>query len=209
MSPQDDFSNEAESVLCPYCGAIINTQTIIDKGFMVGRPAIRGGPYYRSKCVVCHNDYDCFFEKEIFTRKRDSVKAFLHSWPFCLVWEVLAQILPTRRYKRNKKRKADAKNSERESEYRSRAAGRWVWGRAEDLPLVFKIHPELIASFRVLGLDVQSSSKQIKARYKELVKTWHPDRYSSNTTEKRDLATKKLIEINRAYGTIKDHLTLL
>lgn len=53
-------------------------------------------------------------------------------------------------------------------------------------------------SFAVLGLNVSASLNEIKARYKELVKRYHPD---TNGGDKK--AEERLKQVIRAYGQLK------
>lgn len=61
-------------------------------------------------------------------------------------------------------------------------------------------------AFEVLGLSKNASLEEVKARYKELVRQYHPDilmgRGESKEVIKR--STKKLQEINEAYGRLKE-----
>ncbi len=53
--------------------------------------------------------------------------------------------------------------------------------------------------FEVLGVKPDASDEEIKKAYHTLVKRWHPDKFAKESEEKRDIATKKLQEINEAY----------
>ena len=61
-------------------------------------------------------------------------------------------------------------------------------------------------AFEVLGLSKNASLEEVKARYKGLVRQYHPDilmgRGESKEVIKR--STKKLQEINEAYGRLKE-----
>jgi len=54
--------------------------------------------------------------------------------------------------------------------------------------------------YEVLGVNEYSTEDEIKKAYRDLVKQYHPDRYSDNPL--KDLADEKLREINNAYDTI-------
>lgn len=54
--------------------------------------------------------------------------------------------------------------------------------------------------YEVLGVRQGASEEEIKKAYRELVKKYHPDRYSDNPLQ--DLAEEKLREINEAYDTL-------
>ena len=61
-------------------------------------------------------------------------------------------------------------------------------------------------AFEVLGLSKNASLEEIKARYKELVRQYHPDILMGRGESKEviERSTKKLQEINEAYGRLKD-----
>ena len=61
-------------------------------------------------------------------------------------------------------------------------------------------------AFQVLGLSKNASLDEVKARYKELVRQYHPD-ILMGRGESKDVierSTKKLQEINEAYGRLKE-----
>ncbi|WP_103644990.1 TerB family tellurite resistance protein [Campylobacter concisus] len=61
-------------------------------------------------------------------------------------------------------------------------------------------------AFEVLGLSKNASLDEVKARYKELVRQYHPD-ILMGRGESKDVierSTKKLQEINEAYGRLKE-----
>ena len=61
-------------------------------------------------------------------------------------------------------------------------------------------------AFEVLGLSKNASLDEVKARYKELVRQYHPDILMGRGESKEVLerSTKKLQEINEAYGRLKE-----
>lgn len=61
-------------------------------------------------------------------------------------------------------------------------------------------------AFDVLGLSKNASLDEIKARYKELVRQYHPDILMGRGESKEviERSTKKLQEINEAYGQLKE-----
>ena len=60
--------------------------------------------------------------------------------------------------------------------------------------------------FEVLGLSKNASLEEVKARYKELVRQYHPDILMGRGESKEviECSTKKLQEINEAYGRLKE-----
>ena len=61
-------------------------------------------------------------------------------------------------------------------------------------------------AFEVLGLSKNATLEEIKARYKELVRQYHPDILMGRGESKEmiERSTKKLQEINEAYGCLKE-----
>lgn len=57
---------------------------------------------------------------------------------------------------------------------------------------------------QVLGLEAPASREQLKNAYRDLVKVWHPDRFSHDE-RLRLVAQEKLKEINRAYEFLLGH----
>jgi DnaJ like chaperone protein len=57
--------------------------------------------------------------------------------------------------------------------------------------------------YKVLGLSAGAGKDEIKRRYRELSKENHPDRVAHLGEEFREIAEKKMAEINRAYDTLK------
>jgi len=53
----------------------------------------------------------------------------------------------------------------------------------------------------LLGLRETSTLKEIKNKYKNLMKKWHPDKHKDNV----DQATKMSTQINEAYETILEY----
>lgn len=59
--------------------------------------------------------------------------------------------------------------------------------------------------YRILDLHTSASEQEVKQAYRELVKVWHPDRFTHDVKlQKR--AEEKLKAINDAYQRIIDHL---
>ena len=59
-----------------------------------------------------------------------------------------------------------------------------------------------VRAFRILGLDPTASLSELKTRYKELVKTHHPDRNGGDK-----VAEERLKDINDAYSTLRKTVT--
>ena len=74
----------------------------------------------------------------------------------------------------------------------------------------FEVNPDEMVqekdAFEVLGLSKNASFDEVKARYKELVRQYHPDILMGRGESKEviERSTKKLQEINEAYGRLKE-----
>ena len=65
-----------------------------------------------------------------------------------------------------------------------------------------KNHFELFALPERYGLD----RKDLDARYRELQRTVHPDRFASASDQERRLSVQRAAQINQAFETLKDPL---
>ena len=59
--------------------------------------------------------------------------------------------------------------------------------------------------YKVLGVSENASQEEIRAAYLELVKKYHPDKYTDNPL--KELAGEKLKEINQAYEMLSKKQT--
>ena len=57
----------------------------------------------------------------------------------------------------------------------------------------------LESACRLLGVATDSTRKQIKAAYRQLVWRYHPDRLAQSSEQERRFATDRMISINEAY----------
>ena len=55
-------------------------------------------------------------------------------------------------------------------------------------------------AYEILNLDITATFAQVKRRYRELAKKWHPDK---NDSALKNEAEKKFVRINQAYETIE------
>jgi len=60
-------------------------------------------------------------------------------------------------------------------------------------------------AYKVFGLEVKTPLKEVKQKYKELVKLHHPDKVTHLGQMHFDKATKMIKEINEAYSYIEKH----
>ncbi|MBD2354221.1 DnaJ domain-containing protein [Tolypothrix sp. FACHB-123] len=56
-------------------------------------------------------------------------------------------------------------------------------------------------SYAILGLKPGASQAQVKQAYRNLIKTWHPDRFGD--PEEKQIAEEKIKKINVAYNHLK------
>lgn len=54
--------------------------------------------------------------------------------------------------------------------------------------------------YKILGVSPSDSDEQIKSKYRELVKKYHPDNYSQSPM--MDIAEEKMAEINNAFDEV-------
>lgn len=66
---------------------------------------------------------------------------------------------------------------------------------------------EIQRCFDILELDPNTSPKEAKQAYKDIVSVWHPDRFSNNPRLK-EKAEEKLKEVNSAYEQVKFFLAV-
>jgi hypothetical protein len=58
--------------------------------------------------------------------------------------------------------------------------------------------------WNVLGLDERATEQELKDRYRQLVKQWHPDRFA-NDPHRQAVAEAKLKVINMAYRAVRNY----
>lgn len=63
-------------------------------------------------------------------------------------------------------------------------------------------------ALEILGLPSTPTLGEVKKAYREQVKLWHPDRYSSGSAMKT-MAEKNLQDANLAYAFLKGHLPVI
>ena len=56
--------------------------------------------------------------------------------------------------------------------------------------------------WRILGLEPGATREEIRAAYRDLAKVWHPDRFSAESPQLQQRATRELQRINEAYAAI-------
>ncbi len=77
---------------------------------------------------------------------------------------------------------------------------------ASDLPRRPRreVTPQVRAALATFGLDESATIEQIRTRFRELVKSYHPDKVASLGVELRRVAEQKTKEINGAYRVLQD-----
>ncbi len=66
------------------------------------------------------------------------------------------------------------------------------------------MNPDYRSYYRALDVAPGCTWTQLRAAYRRLVRTWHPDRFDQDP-ERRILAEEKTKEINRAYQVLSDY----
>jgi curved DNA-binding protein CbpA len=65
--------------------------------------------------------------------------------------------------------------------------------------------PGCVEAYAILGLEQGATDTEVKSEYHDLVKVWHPDRFSAGDERLRLKAEAKLRVINEAYEHITSH----
>ena len=60
--------------------------------------------------------------------------------------------------------------------------------------------------FQVLGVSRQDNLEEIKKRYKELIRQYHPDKVAHLGSELQELAHQKAIEIKQAWESVQHEM---
>ncbi|WP_051036384.1 J domain-containing protein [Pleurocapsa sp. PCC 7327] len=58
--------------------------------------------------------------------------------------------------------------------------------------------------YEILGLIPNASPEEVKKAYRQLAKTWHPDRFPNNSQEQKE-AAEKFKKILEAYEVLRNH----
>ena len=59
------------------------------------------------------------------------------------------------------------------------------------------------SAYEVLGIDVNASKEEIRIAYRKMANLYHPDKVAHLAPEFREMADRKMKDINTAYGSIK------
>ena len=71
---------------------------------------------------------------------------------------------------------------------------------------VFNEGAEIVKSVKILGVNLSEDNEDtIKKKYRKLAMKWHPDKFSNDTLENQDKATRNFQKLNKAYETIKKY----
>jgi hypothetical protein len=60
------------------------------------------------------------------------------------------------------------------------------------------------SALRILGLSGSVTEEEIKSAYRQMVQMYHPDKVATLASEFRELAHRRMKEINNAYAVLKD-----
>lgn len=79
-------------------------------------------------------------------------------------------------------------------------------GESESKRSSFRTAPwqeNLKSPYEILGITVTASKEEIRIAYRKMASLYHPDKVSHLAPEFREMADRKMKEINSAYGSIK------
>src|SRR5688500_18599607 len=96
------------------------------------------------------------------------------------------------------------KAEERRAAQEATAEQTWGWPSATTAFTPRKYPPNVLAAYDRLGLVPSSSMEEVDRKRRELVKRFHPDRFSD--PEKRLRAERVTAEINAAHDAIERHV---
>lgn len=65
----------------------------------------------------------------------------------------------------------------------------------------------LLQSYRSLGVEPGAGWKEVRAAYREAVKSWHPDRFERDS-ERGKIAEERIKSVNKAYRQLRDYYRL-
>jgi DnaJ-domain-containing protein 1 len=111
---------------------------------------------------------------------------------------------PEEREKKEKREKQEKRGSVGGESGRS-GTGAKTGSRAGTGWLPRRYPPNVLAAYQRLGLETGSDMDEVRLKRRELVKRYHPDRFSD--PEKRVKAERLTAQINAAHDTIRRHST--
>ena len=59
-------------------------------------------------------------------------------------------------------------------------------------------------SYKLFSLEEKCSDIDIKKRYRDLSKKWHPDKFSNDTIENQEIAKRNFQKVSNAYNIINN-----
>ena len=101
-------------------------------------------------------------------------------------------------------RAAEERRAARESASRESSPNGWRTRVSSTTFAPRRYPPEILAAYDRLGLAPGASIEEVDKKRRELIKRYHPDRFSE--PEKRARAERVTAEINAAHDTIERHL---
>jgi preprotein translocase subunit Sec63 len=57
--------------------------------------------------------------------------------------------------------------------------------------------------YEILGISISASQEEVRIAYRKMASLYHPDKVAHLAPEFREMADRKMKEINTAYGSIK------
>ncbi len=209
------------TIRCWACRASLSADHIRRDGILRGRSEQSGGPYRIYSCPSCRKENRienladgtsyCSPAKEI------GILDWLFGWIEPLApedfleiqhWlhrhaserEAVFEAMGDRRYTRSWWRRFLTTLDPRQKRNKKAAdPGQRPGRETEDPPAPTPLpHP-----YRILGLPAEATSEQIRNRFRELVKTTHPDKLHDANPEQIEAASRRLQQLIRSYEELK------
>ncbi|HIC23461.1 MAG TPA: J domain-containing protein [Planctomycetes bacterium] len=207
---------------CWACRSALTSKRAKRDGFLRGRSSESGGPYLVYSCPSCRkeNRIEQLPDGNFYSSpaKEIGLVDWLFGWIEPLAPEDFLEI-QSWHHKHSLERRAifEGLGDQRYSgALWRRLLGRWIPRRrtdhrdpeieqersGTDRPSMSRNIP-LPHPYRILGLPADADSEQIRSRFRELVKTHHPDKLHHSDPDQVEQASRKLQELIRAYEDLE------
>ncbi len=174
---------------CPACATSIGWRDLSHDGILHGRQTSQGGPYFTIACPACglvlraEGGVGRIYRFASIARGSHARPSRWGRWLDLLfgAYEPVFRPPPvTPRTGHDSRARSEATRRDGTPRYSARVR----------------------RSFHVLGLRADARAPDVKRRYRQLAKEWHPDRFSRSSEVERATAERRFIEIAAAYEEI-------